>query len=133
MSSRAPQQPSLPRSYLFVPGHRADRFDKAFASEADAVVVDLEDAVAPEDKGAAREALATWLNALTPVVIRINGAETEWFQEDLSLLKQRGVLAVMLPKAESVAQIDVVRAAAPGLPLLPLVESGLGLRRVAAG
>ena len=47
-----------PRSYLFVPGHRADRFDKALASGADAVVLDLEDAVAPQDKVAARDALA---------------------------------------------------------------------------
>ena len=51
-----------PRSYLFVPGNRPDRYAKAIAAGADAVIVDLEDAVPPQDKASARAALAAWLS-----------------------------------------------------------------------
>ena len=49
------------RSYLFVPGNRAERFDKAYTARADVVIVDLKDAVAPADKRAARESVRAWL------------------------------------------------------------------------
>ncbi len=52
-----------PVSYLFVPGNRPDRFDKARASGADAIIIDLEDAVVAEDKAAAREYIAAWMRA----------------------------------------------------------------------
>ncbi|MGB7481068.1 MAG: aldolase/citrate lyase family protein, partial [Burkholderiaceae bacterium] len=52
---------ALPRSYLFVPGDRPERFDKACAAGADVVIVDLEDAVAPDGKAAARAAITGWL------------------------------------------------------------------------
>ena len=71
MSSGAPH-----RSYLFVPGNRPERFDKALASGADAVIVDLEDAVPPDQKDAARAMVAAWLSAAKPVVVRINAADT---------------------------------------------------------
>ena len=72
----------VPRSYLFVPGNRPDRFSKACAAGADAVIIDLEDAVPPPEKGAAREALAAWLNPAQPVSVRINSAATGWFSDD---------------------------------------------------
>ena len=74
---------AVARSWLFVPGNRPERFEKALASGADAVIVDLEDAVAPADKGAAREAVAAWLSPDRPVYLRINAADTEWFEDDL--------------------------------------------------
>ncbi len=99
------------RSYLFVPGNRPERFDKALSSGADAVIVDLEDAVAPDDKGQARAALAGWLSAAHPVVVRINAAGTRWFDDDLKLCAHPGVAAVMLPKTERVEDVAaVVRA-----------------------
>ncbi len=127
---------AAPRSYLFVPGHRPERFPKALAAGADAVIIDLEDAVAPQDKDTARTAVATWLSAgTTPVILRINGADTAWFQHDLELLSLPGVAAVMLPKAESADQIAAVRACVPrdkpGIPVLPLIESAVGLHRLA--
>ena len=67
------------RSFLFVPGNRPERFAKALAAGADAVIVDLEDAVAPADKAAAREALAAWLSPAQPVLVRINSADSAWF------------------------------------------------------
>ena len=72
------------RSYLFVPGDRPERFAKALAAGAHAVILDLEDAVTPERKPAAREAIAGWLAAApAPVFVRVNPAgeilsEEQW-------------------------------------------------------
>ena len=98
------------RTYLFVPGDRPERFAKALAAGADAVVLDLEDAVAPANKAAARAAIATWSRQAAPAervrtVVRINDAQSDAFAEDLRLLRDAGLLAVMLPKAESAAQV----------------------------
>src|SRR5688572_10554686 len=78
------------RSYLFVPATRPDRIAKAFASGADAVIVDLEDAVALDAKDTARAALANALNPERPVIVRINAATTLWFAEDLRLCRAPG-------------------------------------------
>lgn len=117
--------PPLPAA-LFVPGTRADRFDKALAAGASAVIIDLEDAVAPPDKDAARATVAGWLKPAHRVVLRINSADTPWFEADLALAGAPGVAAVMVPKADSAAVLAQVQAAgARGL--LPLVESATGL------
>lgn len=128
---------SAARSYLFVPGNRGDRFDKAFDSGADAVVIDLEDAVAPGQKQAARSALAEW-HAAGPahharLVVRINEEASDWFEADLALLRTLGPCTVMLPKAESGAQIARVLAALPaGTQVIALVESARGVVAVDA-
>src|SRR5215469_6097142 len=93
------------RSYLFVPGNRPDRFAKACASGADAVIIDLEDAVPGADKTAARDAVMKWVHPQQPVVVRINGADTDWFREDVTLCRVPGVAAVMLPKTEGVEHL----------------------------
>jgi len=117
----------IPRSYLFVPGDRPDRFLKALASGAHAVIVDLEDAVGPSRKEEARKAVAHWLDTAHPVALRVNAAETEWFAEDAPLGRLPGVAAVMLPKTESVEQVRVLREhVGAGVPLLPMIESALG-------
>jgi citrate lyase subunit beta/citryl-CoA lyase len=118
----------MDRSYLFVPGDRPERFDKAFASAADAVIVDLEDAVSPDAKDAARAGVAAWLSPARPVLLRINARGTAWFAEDLRLARHPGVRGVVLPKAESADAVE--EAAAAGRPILPLIESGAGLDRV---
>ena len=115
-----------PRAYLFVPGNRPERFDKALASGADAVIVDLEDAVPPADKIAARAAVAAWLSPQRSVVIRINGPDTVWFAEDLALCALAGVAAVMVPKAERVADLEHVATVAVGRAVLPLIETARG-------
>jgi citrate lyase subunit beta/citryl-CoA lyase len=119
-----------PRSYLFVPGDRPERFDKALATAADAVVVDLEDAVAPSAKVSAREAVAALLASRRErerIVVRINDESTPWFEADLALLRDGGAAAVMLPKAERRATIEGVRSACPAIAVLPLIESALGV------
>ena len=71
----------LPLTYLFVPGNRPERFAKAMATDADVVIVDLEDAVSPEEKNAARIAFGQWFAALdqgrSRVALRINDAQSE--------------------------------------------------------
>ena len=118
-----------PRSYLFVPGNRPERFDKALASGADAVILDLEDAVPPEHKDAARSNAAAWLSDGKPVVLRINAVDTRWFEADLASCAHAGVAAVMLPKAERAD--DVARLGA-GVAVIPLIESAAGFANVRA-
>lgn len=122
------------RSLLFVPGDRPDRFEKAIASGADRVVVDLEDAVAPEAKSSARSAIDAWLRAGGTAVVRINGCDTAWHDDDVAMVAAHGC-PVMLPKADD----DRVDAVASRLPasasVVALVETAAGVlaaRRVAA-
>lgn len=117
------------KTFLFVPANRPERIDKALASGADAVIVDLEDAVAPDAKEAARQALAAWLRTADtnrPVLVRVNGVDTPWHAADLDVCRAGGVTAVMLPKAETAADIARVHAAT-GLPILPIIESAAGV------
>ncbi|MEJ8860105.1 CoA ester lyase [Variovorax robiniae] len=129
MKSDAPMQP---RTYLFVPGTRPERFAKALASGADAVILDLEDAVAADDKSAARVAIATWFASAptedrSRIVVRINDAESTWFADDLAAMRRADVTSVLLPKAESAGQIAATRAAVPGATVLALIESARGV------
>lgn len=118
------------RSLLFVPASRPERFDKALAAGADAVIVDLEDAVAPHEKERARAALAAWLDPARPVLVRINAVDTPWFGDDLALCAHPGVAAVMLPKAEHIDDLARLRAAGAAQ-LVPLIESAAGMAALA--
>ena len=118
-----------PRSYLFVPGTRPDRFPKACAAGADVVILDLEDSVAPAEKVNARAAIAEWLSAAQPVMLRVNTSDSEWFADDLSLAKRPGIAGVLLPKAERVEEIRmVVGSFGSGVPILPQIETARGFR-----
>ena len=123
---------TAPRTYLFVPGSRSERFDKALASGADAVVLDLEDAVSPEDKAHARVLVGQRLidaqaAERARLVVRVNDESTPWFDDDLAMLHRAGALHVMLPKAERVAAVLRVRSACPGIAVLALIESARGV------
>src|SRR5438132_574660 len=124
---RTPMGSLAPRSYLFVPGNRPDRYAKAIAAGADAVIVDLEDAVPPKDKTSARAALAAWLSPEHPALIRVNGAESSWFREDLALCKTPGVAGVLLPKAQRIEDIRLLAEhSGAATPILPLIETARG-------
>ncbi len=114
-----------PRSYLFVPGDRPERFDKALASGAHAVILDLEDAVLPDRKDGARAAMRTWLAATAARVhVRVNPQSTPWYHADCELLALPAVEGVMLPKSEDAAQVEALaRRLRPGQRLIPLVET----------
>ena len=130
----------LPRTYLFVPGNRPERFEKAHAAGADAVILDLEDAVQPDEKPAARAAvLAAVLGGASGSApgrtwVRINGSDTSWFNDDIAaLVAHPRVAGIVLPKAETREQIEIVLAHAhPGLSLLPIVETARGFANLAA-
>jgi citrate lyase subunit beta/citryl-CoA lyase len=121
----------LPRAYLFVPADRPERSATARSSGADALIVDLEDAVAPEAKVRARDALAAALDEAAPLVVRINAHGTPWFADDLELCRHPGVAAVMLPKADGFdAVCQVVETTFKDV--LPIIESARGLAEVRA-
>ena len=91
------------RTALFVPASRPERIPKALASGADAVIVDLEDAV--EHLAGDREGRATsCTHPQARLWVRINDAATPWHEDDLALRGKAGVTAILLPKAESLAQ-----------------------------
>lgn len=122
---------SVCRSYLFVPGNRPERIAKALASGADAVIVDLEDAVPPAEKNAARASVADRLSAVSPVLVRINGADTPWFANDVQFCRSIGISGLLLPKAEAVDHIreTVARIGAEKI-ILPLIETARGFQNV---
>ncbi|NYI78862.1 HpcH/HpaI aldolase/citrate lyase family protein [Nocardioides panzhihuensis] len=118
------------RTWLFVPGNRPERFDKAAAAGPDVVVLDLEDAVAPAHKDAARAHVTDWLpQADVTVAVRINAAATIWHDADLAALAALdGPSLVMLPKADSPETVAAVLAALPdGSAVVALVETALGV------
>ena len=130
MSAPSEMSP-VPISYLFVPGSRPERFDKAMAAGADVVIIDLEDAVSPVDKDSARASVSAWLSAEKPICLRINPPDTVWFAADLALCAHPGVAAVMLPKAAQVADILRLREAGARR-VLPLIESAQGFVNLSA-
>jgi citrate lyase subunit beta/citryl-CoA lyase len=113
-------------SLLFVPGHRPDRFAKAADAGAGAIILDLEDAVAPADKDTAREHVAAWLADGGGGIVRINAPGTPWYADDLKAVAGH---PVMLPKAEAPEQVAEVAGTANGV--LPLIETAAGILNAA--
>jgi citrate lyase beta subunit len=117
------------RSYLFVPATDPRRVDKALASDAHAVIVDLEDAVAPEHKDDGRRVIVERLRMRRPrglQLVRVNGLETTHARADLAALDGLALDAIVVPKAEP----QPLLALAPsGPPVVALIETARGLRR----
>ena len=117
------------RSFLFVPGNRPDRFGKAVAAEPDIVIIDLEDAVGADDKPTARAHTAQWLAVGNSAVVRINAAGTPWHDGDLAMVAEHRP-TVMLAKAEHPDQISRIVGLAPGVAVIPLIETAIGVLAV---
>jgi citrate lyase subunit beta/citryl-CoA lyase len=117
------------RSFLFAPGSDEHKLRKALAAGADAVVADLEDAVAATEKPAAREVVAGVLadaGSGCLRLVRVNGAATPWHEDDLAAVERLAPDGLVLPKATP----EAVRDLAPlGLPVVAIVETADGLRR----
>jgi citrate lyase subunit beta / citryl-CoA lyase len=128
-----------PRSWLYVPGHRPDRISKALASAADAVVIDLEDAVPGDKKDAARDEALRVLADRSPadlhgrpqMWVRINPALTTAGQDDMGALAGAPAHGLRVPRVEDVSDVRQV-AERTGLPLQLLLETALGLTRAFA-
>ncbi|WP_374384180.1 CoA ester lyase [Dongia sp.] len=119
------QSPIVP---LFVPGDRPERYAKAVQSGADAIIVDLEDAVSPDNKALARVSLARHEIRGVPVIVRINACESPCFEDDLAALQNVHFTAIMLPKTNSAADIRAVHEGLGRIvPVVPLIETAVGL------
>jgi len=133
----------LYRSFLFAPGNHARRVEKAFTVGADAVILDLEDAVATAEKAAARKAVAAAL--LQPHrcrgYARVNAPSTEFCYADLVAVIGQGIAGVVLPKVESAADLHAIdwlianlereRGLAVGsTELIPIIETAVGMQRI---
>jgi len=121
--------------FLFVPADRPERFEKAAAAGPDAIIVDLEDAVAPSAKNDARTALAAGLAGLPETVavfIRVNGIGTPWHEADLALTTKLPIAGVVLPKAERAEGVRGIRSRLAGKSLIALVETAVGLAEAEA-
>jgi citrate lyase subunit beta/citryl-CoA lyase len=117
-----------PRSYLFVPGDRPERFPKAVASGADVVIFDLEDSVAPFKKHAARYEVSKWLTSGNVGLVRINAPNTEWYTGDLGLALLPGTLGLVVPKAEQASDLAFIGSHMSNEQIiLPIIESAAGM------
>ncbi|NEW26664.1 CoA ester lyase [Nocardia cyriacigeorgica] len=124
-------QVSTAATLLFVPADRPERFAKAAAAGADLVVLDLEDAVAPENKASARRHAADWVAAGHRCAVRVNAAGTPWHDAELAVLAPARC-AVMLPKAEDPAIVRrVAQVLGPDVPLIALIETARGVLEAA--
>ncbi|MEM6306585.1 MAG: CoA ester lyase [Pseudomonadota bacterium] len=102
------------RSVLYIPAARARALDKARGLATDAIIFDLEDAVAPTEKAAARDVLVAELTAggygNRAQIVRINGYDTEWGRDDLAAVAAARPQAVLLPKVNTAIDIDHLSA-----------------------
>ncbi|MGR9229033.1 HpcH/HpaI aldolase/citrate lyase family protein [Rhizobium leguminosarum] len=112
------------RSLLFAPGDRPERFEKALASGADAVILDLEDSVALLNKPKARESVHEFVlhhAGETPLLIRINPLASPEFEDDLTALSGLHPFAIVLPKAEGATSVlKLAGSLASAIPILPI-------------
>ena len=125
---------------IFTPGNRRDLIEKAIRSGADAVIVDLEDAVALENKVEARESLADLPPSRVPLYVRVNGPGTEFMWEDIVATAQARAAGIVLPKAEEPGLLKEIAGALTAIEIagggtgkrveiVPLIESSLGIRQ----
>ncbi len=123
------------RSVLYIPGSKPRALDKARSLPVDAVIFDLEDAVAVDEKPAARatlaEALETGGYGARVRIVRINGLDTEWGQADAEAVTGMDCDAVLLPKVESAAQLDALAAITGNLPIWAMMETPRGMLNAA--
>lgn len=117
-----------PVAPLFVPATRPERFAKAAASGADAIIIDLEDSVAPHEKDAARLSARDHGVTEVPVLIRINGGSTPWHEADLDCLRDAELAGLVLPKAEIAGVLGRLHSRlSRDVRVYPLIESARGM------
>ena len=119
-------------NFLFVPGTRPERFAKALDSGAGGVIIDLEDAVAVEDKDTARNAIrAAWPSFTAEqkkrLVIRSNSPGSKFYSADLILAQELDVACLLIPKSESLDEINGAALVLPNTALIPMIETAIGL------
>lgn len=118
------------RSVLYIPGSKARALEKARSLAVDAIIFDLEDAVTPDEKAAARDTLAGELGAggygHRMRMVRINGLDTDWGEADAMAVAQMECDAVLVPKVDGPADVDAVAALTGDLPVWCMMETPRG-------
>lgn len=132
----------MARSWLLVNASYPERFQSATDSTADVVILDIEDAVAPDHKDQARHNVVDWFKAGNTGWVRINGYGTQWWPQDVEELSQiihkelggplesGGLLGVVLAMVESTDHVNETAAKLPAVPVVALVETARGLQRI---
>ncbi|MEM7521640.1 MAG: CoA ester lyase [Pseudomonadota bacterium] len=124
------------RSVLYIPGSKARALDKARGLACDAIIFDLEDAVTPDEKTAARatlaEALSTGGYGNRYRVVRINGLDTPWGADDAKAAAEMDADAILLPKVDGPADLDALVTLTGDIPLWAMMETPLGMLNAAA-
>lgn len=120
------------RSVLYIPGSKQRALEKARSLPVDAIILDLEDAVTPEAKPAARKTLATALSeggyGARVQIVRINGLDTPWWQDDIVALDDCDPDAILLPKVNSPDEIQrLADVLAPSVSIWAMLETPLGV------
>lgn len=122
---------TLFRSVLYIPGSKSRALEKARGLAVDAIIFDLEDAVAPEEKTLARRVLADELGVggygHRYRMVRINALDTDWGAQDAEAVAQMDCDAILLPKVESPSDIDALHIHAPNLPVWCMIETPRGV------
>ncbi|MGM5068722.1 HpcH/HpaI aldolase/citrate lyase family protein [Rhodococcus qingshengii] len=123
MSAESARRAAVARTFLFVPGTRPDRFDKAAASGADVVILDLEDAVAGSDKDTARDNVVAWLAGGGQALVRVNSRTSPHWAGDVEAITEVGV-AIMVPKADDPQALAEL---GEKVPVVALIETARGV------
>jgi (3S)-malyl-CoA thioesterase len=130
------ESPARPyRSVLYIPGSKDRALEKARSLPADAIIFDLEDAVTPEEKPAARVLLAATLDGTDygrrARIVRVNGLDTPWGMDDIAAFDGVAIDAILVPKVNSAADLDAVARLIPDVPLWAMMETARGMLNVA--
>ncbi|WP_344845814.1 CoA ester lyase [Celeribacter arenosi] len=123
------------RSALYIPGSKERALEKAKGLACDAILFDLEDAVAPEAKVAARTLLAQTIKSggygNRAKIVRVNGFDTEWGRDDVAAFVGADIDGILLPKVDSGAMVEELAQAIPDVPLWAMMETPLGMLNAA--
>lgn len=128
------------RSVLYIPGSKERALEKAMGLAADAIIFDLEDAVAPDEKPAARDLLARvlrdWDFGRRARIVRINGMDTEWgaadaHAMDAAIAAGARIDAILIPKVNGPDDLDRVAGLVPGADLWAMMETAAGMLNAA--
>ncbi|MCK0142726.1 CoA ester lyase [Aliiroseovarius sp. F20344] len=123
------------RSVLYIPGSKERALEKARGLQADAIIFDLEDAVAPDAKVEARAILKAELDkggyGNRAKIVRINGFDTEWGKDDVAAFVGADIDAILMPKVGSAAQLDELAALISNVDLWAMMETPIGMLNAA--
>ncbi|WP_417254109.1 HpcH/HpaI aldolase/citrate lyase family protein [Celeribacter sp.] len=123
------------RSALYIPGSKERALEKAKGLACDAILFDLEDAVAPDEKTKARgllqEVLAQGGYGNRAKIVRVNGFDTEWGRDDVAAFVGADIDGLLLPKVESAEMVEALAQAIPDVPLWAMMETPLGMLNAA--